>query len=57
MDALFLAIAGGVVQGLITWGALRVELRYLRRDTDANTARLNAMDQRQLARAIAIAAD
>lgn len=37
-------LVGGAVQGLITWGALRVEMLYLRRDVNDAHARLNAIN-------------
>ncbi len=44
-------LLAGIVQGLVTWGALRVELRYLRRDVDKANARHDARDARELAAA------
>jgi hypothetical protein len=45
-----LLIAGvvGLVQGLIIWGGLRVEMRYMRRDVDQAVSRLDAFEQRGL---------
>ena len=48
MMELLLMMLAGIVQGLVTWGALRVELRYLRRDVDRAHERLNGMDRREL---------
>lgn len=42
-EMISLAIAAGVVQGLITWGAIRVEIRYLRRDIDRAHWRLDQL--------------
>ncbi|WP_293762578.1 hypothetical protein [uncultured Aquitalea sp.] len=33
----------GAVSGLVTWGGLRVELRYLRRDVDKAHTRIDRM--------------
>lgn len=41
LEAIGAAIFAGIVQGLITWGAVRVEIRYLRRDTDRAHWRLD----------------
>ena len=41
LEAIGAAIFAGIVQGLITWGAVRVEIRYLRRDTDRALWRLD----------------
>ncbi len=34
MDALLASVLGGIVCGLVTWGGIMVELRWLRRDVD-----------------------
>jgi len=34
MESWLLALATAVVTGLVTWGGVRVELRWLRRDLD-----------------------
>lgn len=36
-------ILAGALQGLITWGAVRVEIRYLRRDIDRAHWRLDQL--------------
>lgn len=41
LEALLTAGLVGAVQGLVIWGGLRVELRYLRRDIDAAHRRLD----------------
>ena len=43
MNELYAVIAAGLVQGLVTWGALRVEIRYLRRDVDRAHWRLDGL--------------
>jgi hypothetical protein len=40
-EVVSLMIGAGLVQGLLTWGAMRVEVRYLRRDTDRAHWRLD----------------
>ena len=40
------SLAGGLACGLVTWGGLRVELRYLRRDIDRAHDRLDRIEQR-----------
>lgn len=46
MEALLIAVGSGLVTGLVTWGGLRVELRYLRRDVDHAHHRLDAFERR-----------
>lgn len=41
LETLAAAVLAGVVSGLVAWGGLRVELRYLRRDIDAAHRRLD----------------
>lgn len=53
IEAIGLVISAGAVQGLITWGATRVEIRYLRRDTDRAHWRLDNLPCGGLARRVA----
>lgn len=39
--ALVVAAATGAVSGLVTWVAMRIEVRYLRRDVDRAHLRLD----------------
>lgn len=39
-------LVGGLACGLVTWGGLRVELRYLRRDIDRAHNRLDRIEER-----------
>ena len=43
MMELAIAIGAGLVTGLVTWGGLRVEIRYLRRDVDRAHWRLDQL--------------
>jgi hypothetical protein len=40
------SLLGGLACGLVTWGGLRVELRYLRRDIDRAHNRLDRIEER-----------
>ena len=33
-DAVWLVIISGIVNGAVTWGVVRTEMKYLRRDVD-----------------------
>jgi hypothetical protein len=41
---IFAAILAAVITGLINWGAMRVELRWLRRDVDELRKRVAVLD-------------
>lgn len=43
MNEVLIAIGAGLVTGLVTWGGLRVEIRYLRRDVDRAHWRLDQL--------------
>lgn len=43
-DWLLPMVLAGAVQGLVTWGALRVELAYMRRDIDHAHKRLDGIN-------------
>lgn len=49
-DWLFSAALSGVVTGLVAWGGIRVELRYMRRDIDQAVTRLRDVETRCLQR-------
>lgn len=44
-DWLLQVIVSGAVTGAVTWGVVRTELKYLRRDVDHLTQRLNDHEQ------------
>ncbi len=46
LDSLVGALVGGVVTGAAAWSAIRVELRYLRRDVDHLFNLFREMDRR-----------
>lgn len=46
MDSLVTALLSGAVCGLIAWGGVRVELRWLRRDVDLAHSRIDQLDRR-----------
>lgn len=48
IESLLIALASGVVTGLITWGGLRVELQWIRADVDRAHARLDHLDRLHL---------
>jgi hypothetical protein len=54
-DALMIAAVSGAVSGLISWGGVRVELRWLRRDVDRANSRHDERDERERAERIAAA--
>jgi len=41
MSEFLIAVVIGLVSGAMTWGAMRVEVRYLRRDVDRAHLRLD----------------
>ncbi len=43
MNELLIALGSGLVTGLVTWGGMRVEIRYLRRDVDRAHWRLDQL--------------
>lgn len=47
METLLIAAITGIIGGLTTWGGLRVELRYLRRDIDLAHQRIDEMQGRR----------
>lgn len=44
METWLLALATAAATGLVTWGAMRVELRWLRRDVDHAHKRLDRIE-------------
>lgn len=44
MDQLAMLMLTVLVNGLVTWGVVKTELRYLRRDVDHAHRRLDAVD-------------
>lgn len=44
-EAALLAVLSGAVSGLLAWGGVRVELRYLRRDVDQAHGRIDRVEQ------------
>jgi hypothetical protein len=43
MNEILIALGSGLVTGLVTWGGMRVEIRYLRRDVDRAHWRLDQL--------------
>ena len=43
---LVISLLGGLACGLVTWGGVRVELRYLRRDVDWAHTRIDGVEHR-----------
>lgn len=43
-ESWLLALATAIATGLVTWGAIRVELRWLRRDVDHAHRRLDRVE-------------
>lgn len=43
MGEVLIAVVTGVITGAVTWGAMRVEVRYLRRDVDRAHWRLDSL--------------
>lgn len=41
-----IAILSGAVAGLVAWGGVRIELRWLRRDVDRAHTRINHLQRR-----------
>ncbi len=46
LPALLQGLVAGIAAGLVFFGAVRVELRWLRRDVDRAHSRLNEHDKR-----------
>jgi hypothetical protein len=44
IDSWLLALVTAVATGLVTWGAIRVELRWLRRDVDHSHKRIDRIE-------------
>lgn len=44
METLIVAATTGLVSSLLTWGGLRVELRWLRRDVDLAHQRIDRLE-------------
>lgn len=44
LEQLLPAAVTGLIVGLITWGGIRTELRWLRRDVDLAHERINELD-------------
>jgi len=51
MESWLLALATAVVTGLVTWGGVRVELRWLRRDMDRLEKRQDRVESVLIGRA------
>lgn len=47
LDALIIAAVTGAASGLVTWGGVRVELKWLRRDVDLANKRHDDRDARE----------
>jgi hypothetical protein len=43
---MLIVIAGGVINGAITWGVISVKLQWLRRDLDELQYRIDALEGR-----------
>ena len=50
MDSWLLALASAIATGLVTWGAIRVELRWLRRDVDHAHKRIDRVESALIGR-------
>lgn len=50
METWVVVLASSVGTGLVTWGAIRVELRWLRRDVDHAHTRLDRIENALLGR-------
>jgi len=46
-DTLIVAILTGLVSGAATWGAVRIEMKYMRRDIDSAHAAIRYLLNRQ----------
>ena len=44
METLALVLATALVNGLVTWGVVKTELRWLRRDVDLAHLRIDRID-------------
>jgi len=44
IETWLIALASAVVTGLVTWGGIRVELRWLRRDVNHAHERIDRME-------------
>ncbi len=50
LEQIISALLGGVVTGLITWGGVRVEMRWIRADLDRAHLRIDWLERRARAR-------
>lgn len=57
MESWLLALVTAVITGLVTWGGIRVELRWLRRDVDWAHRRIDQLDRRGFVKAPALHGD
>ena len=46
LQAVITALVTGAVSGLVTYGVIKTELKYLRRDVDLAHARINKIAER-----------
>ena len=44
LETLLIALGSAIVTGLVTWGGIRVELRWLRRDVDRLDKRVDRVE-------------
>jgi 2-phospho-L-lactate transferase/gluconeogenesis factor (CofD/UPF0052 family) len=47
METLLVAVVSGACTGLVTWGGMRIEMRWLRRDVDQAHARIDRLEQQR----------
>lgn len=47
LTALVSAIVAGVISGAVTWGIVKTELKYMRRDIDKNATNIVSLEERR----------